>query len=305
MDTQPVQTETITTTLSAATGFGGSFNIPYPAGKGASDLVGSRAVLRSNSHDTLHQARGQFSLVFGAANITVTIQTRESFTEGETVYLDLNVGAAGAGGGKLTIPAVANDASMDIASIVAVHLGAPAAADADGAVASQAATAASGLATGINGALAAGGVATFDVPRNVVAGWTGTSILTVTGTDEYGAVVVESSASGTSLAGKKAFKTVTGISVSADVTGLTVGTGDVFGLPGFLAEVGDVLAEKQDGVKAVAGTAVAGVSATATATTGDVRGTYDPNAAANGARVFELVVAMRDPSYKGAPQYAG
>lgn len=305
MDTQPVQTETITATLSSATGFGGSFNLSYPAGKGASDLVGNRAVLRSNSHDTLHQARGQFSLVFGASNITVTIQTSESYAEGETVYLDLNVGAAGAGGGKLTIPALANDAKMDVASFVTIHLGAPATADADGAVASQAATAAGGLATGINGALASGGVATFDVPRNVVAAWTGTSILTVTGTDEYGNVVVESSASGTSLAGKKAFKTVTGISVSADVTGLTVGSGDVFGLPAFLAEAGDVVAEKQDGAKATAGTAVAGVSTTATATTGDVRGTYDPNAAANGSRVFELVVAMRDPSYKGMTQYAG
>jgi hypothetical protein len=42
-----------------------------------------------------------------------------------------------------------------------------------------------------------------------------------------------------------------------------------------------------------------------TATTGDVRGTYDPNAAADGARVFELVVALMEPGDLGMPQFAG
>ncbi len=168
----------------------------------------------------------------------------------------------------------------------------PAAPDADGAVASQAATAASGLATGINGALASGGVATFDVPRNVVAAWTGTAILTVTGTDAYGRVQTESSASGTSLAGKKAFKTVTGISVSANVTGLTVGTGDVFGLPFRVIDAGYIVRAGWAGALAEdAGTFVAAdVTSPATATTGDPRGTFDPSSAANGSR--RLVIAM-------------
>lgn len=168
----------------------------------------------------------------------------------------------------------------------------PAAPDADGAVASQAATAASGLATGINGALASGGIATFDVPRNVVAAWTGTAILTVTGTDAYGRVQTESSASGTSLAGKKAFKTVTGISVSANVTGLTVGTGDVFGLPFRVTDAGYIVRAGWAGALADdAGTFVAAdVTSPATATTGDPRGTFDPSSAANGSR--RLVIAM-------------
>jgi hypothetical protein len=127
----------------------------------------------------------------------------------------------------------------------------------------------------------------------------------VTGTDEYGNVLVESSASGTSLTGNKAFKTITGISVSADVTGLTVGTGTKLGLPAFLADTVDVLREILDGAAATAGTIVAGVIATATATTGDVRGTYTPNSAPNGTRVYELIAALRNPAFKGAAQFAG
>lgn len=306
MDVQPVYTETITATLSASTGYGGSFTLSYPDGKGASDFASaSRSVLRCASKNELYEGRSHYSVVYGASEITVTLLTSESYGLGEVVYLDVDLGALRQGGGLMPSMALANSDSMDIGQVVSIALGAPATADANGAVASQAATAASGLATGINGALAAGGVATFDVPRNVVAAWTGTAVLTVTGTDEYGNTVVESSASGASMAGKKAFKTVTGISTSADITGLTVGTGDVFGIPCYLADKGDVFIEKMDGSAATAGTVVAGVTDAATATTGDVRGTYDPNSAANGARVFELTAVIRDPSYTGNSQYAG
>lgn len=168
----------------------------------------------------------------------------------------------------------------------------PDAPDADGVIEEQAITAAGGPATGLDGALVSGGVATFDVPRGVVAAWTGTAVMTVTGTDVYGRTQVESSASGTSFAGKKAFKTITSVTVSADVTAATVGTGDVFGLPfrvtdaGYLVRVGwaDALADN-------AGTFVkADTTSPATATTGDPRGTFDPSSAANGTR--RLVIAM-------------
>ena len=43
-------------------------------------------------------------------------------------------------------------------------------------------------------------------------------------------------------------------------------------------------------------------STTATATTGDVRGTYDPNAACDGDKVFQLLVTLPNPGYKGIPQ---
>jgi hypothetical protein len=194
---------------------------------------------------------------------------------------------------------------MSEITLVKLALGAPATASANAIALSQAATAADGLAAGINGALAAQGVATLDVPRNVVAAWTNAAILTVIGEDEYGNPMRESSASGTSFTGKKAFKKVTGIAVSANVTGLTVGTGVVLGLPVFVADVADIMREIQDGAAASAGTPLAGVQADATATTGDVRGTYSPANAPNGSRVYELIAAVRAPGYRGLTQFAG
>ena len=188
-----------------------------------------------------------------------------------------------------------------------INLGAPITADADGVCASQSGTAATAMT--INGALASGGVATFDVPRNVVGAWTNTATLTVTGTDEYGKTLVETSGSGTSMTGVKAFKTVTSVVPSANITSATVGTGDVLGLPVHVpkATTGYVLKEIQDDALATAGTVVAGLTRNteSTATTADVRGTYDPNAACDGAKAFSLIVVIPDPEYQGNPQYAG
>ena len=139
----------------------------------------------------------------------------------------------------------------------------------------------------------------------MVAAWTTTAVLTVTGTDEYGSVVVESSASGTSLAGKKAFKTITAVAASTAITGCTVGTGDVLGLPVFIPNIGCVIAELEDGADATAGAVVAGATAEATATTGDVRGTYDADSACNGSLAFELLAALDDPNELGVAQFAG
>jgi hypothetical protein len=152
--------------------------------------------------------------------------------------------------------------------------------------------------------LASGGAVTLDVPRAIVAAWTGAAVLTVTGTDEYGAVMAESSASGTSLTGKKAFKTITGVKTSANITGLTVGTGKVLGLPVFLPSPAEVMRELEGGAIATAGTLVAGVTTTQSATTGDVRGTYAPSSTPDGLKAFELIVALRSVEYKGATQFA-
>lgn len=186
-----------------------------------------------------------------------------------------------------------------------VLLGTPIVGDADGYLESQAITAAGGPATGLNGTL--GGVA--DVPRNVVAAWTGTAVMTVTGTDVYGRPLVESSASGTSFTGKKAFKTVTAVSVSADVTGATVGHGDVLGLP-YRVNSKDEILIFENGVPVATGTFVAAVTTDpATATTGDVRGTLDPTATLNGSVRIAVQFLNLDPTSKvslfGVDQYAG
>jgi hypothetical protein len=297
------QQETIAHTLTGDVSAGGNFTVAYPNGRGPADYAGGTAhVLRSISKNPLYAEYGQFSIAFGASTMTVTIRAAHAFLSGEVVWLDLDVVPEhGSRSGEKNLA----PAKIRTMTPVRIALGAPAAADADGVVASQAATAADGLATGINGALATDGVATFDVPRNVVAAWTGTAVITVTGTDEYGNVVVESSASGTSLTGKKAFKTVTGIAVSANVTGLTVGSGVVLGLPVFLGSLVDVLAEIEDDADATPGTIVAGVTTTATATTGDVRGTVTTDTTPDGSAVFEILALVRDPNNRGVPQFAG
>jgi hypothetical protein len=99
----------------------------------------------------------------------------------------------------------------------------------------------------------------------------------VTGTDEYDNVMSESSASGTSHAGAKAFKTITDVSSSANITGLTVGTGDVLGLPYNLEHESDVLAFYAITIEEkLASVFVPGDASVATVSTGDVRGTVDP-----------------------------
>lgn len=292
---------TIEKTLGSAVASGGTFTVDYPANTGAGSFAAFGHKLWVASFQALLSAPGDFTLAFGASEITVTYNGSTTIPEGGRVNIQLNKLGEDTG-------VVVTDYSDEIpglagATLGVITLGAPVAADADGVCASQAGTAATNLT--INGALASGGKVELDVPRNIVAAWTGTAVLTVTGKDVFGNTIVESSASGTSLTGKKAFKEITSAQFSANTTSATVGTGDVLGLPVFLPGAAFVLAELQDGAAATAGTLVAGVSDEATATTGDVRGTYDPNAAANGARVFELLVALPDGKYKGVAQFAG
>ncbi len=166
-----------------------------------------------------------------------------------------------------------------VTSLTKCALGSPATADADGHCVSQDLTAlgvfsVSGTAAVAIAAGALGGVQL--VPRNVVAAWTGTAILTITGTDMYGETMSEASASGTSMTGKKAFKTITNIETSADITGLTVGDGQVLGLPYFLTDLSDIVQSVFNGVIDATHGGVVGDTTVATTTTGDVRGTVAP-----------------------------
>lgn len=284
--------------LAADVANGGTFTVGYPNNRDSgSYALGWAHRVRSNKYGTLFSGT-KVSFTFGTSNVTVTNNSGVILEAGTQLYVHLD-----RPGGNIDQPYPST--RMSDLKVVAVSLGAPDAAVSNGVVASQAISATTGLATGINGSLAAGGVATFDQPRNVVAAWTGTAVLTVTGYDEYGNLVKESSASGTSFTGKKAFKRVTGVSVSADVTGATVGSGNVLGLPAFLSDIGRVTRELQDGVAATAGTVVKGDRTTATATTGDVRGTYTPNASPDGAKAFTLFLALDHPADLGVAQFAG
>lgn len=235
-----------------------------------------------------------FTVAMDGTNITVTNGSGASWPAGSTYYLELQTA------GKRVFRDDVTGARlnrMGRSDVFVINLGTPDTLDADGICASQSVTAS--VAALLNGAVGA----TLDVPRNVVAAWTNTAVITVTGKDEYGNTMSESSASGTSLTGKKAFKTITGVTFSADVTGATVGTGDVLGLPVFLPHIGCILKELQDAAVASAGTPLAGLStAKSTTTTADVRGTYDPSAACNGEINFSLIVALPDPGYLGTAQ---
>lgn len=126
---------------------------------------------------------------------------------------------------------------------------------------------------------------------------------TVSGFDYYGQAMSEviTSTVGATVNGKKAFYQVTSITVPATTTtACTVGTSDVLGCPvrftdrAYLARVGwdNTLAED-------AATVVAADTATATTTTGDVRGTVDPSSATDGIR--RLVVAVLLPAIAVGP----
>lgn len=140
----------------------------------------------------------------------------------------------------------------------------------------------------------------LDVPRVVTvttgAGTPTTRNVTVSGFDIYGQPMSEVIATGavasTTTAGKKAFHQISSATISGSpVVTVSIGTGDVFGSPvrftdrGYIARVGWDNALAGD-----AATVAVADTATATTTTGDVRGTVAPSSAANGTR--RLVVGI-------------
>jgi len=151
-----------------------------------------------------------------------------------------------------------------------------------------------------------------DVGRNVVVNVThATSIValtvTVTGTDVWGKTMSELftiTATGTTktVNGKKAFKTITSIAITSAGDSTTdtanVGFGDVLGAS-YRVRPGAFIQGTFNGTKeATQGTFVeADATTPATTSTGDVRGTYDPNGTLDGAkRVVLIYVAKNGPT---------
>jgi len=149
----------------------------------------------------------------------------------------------------------------------------------------------------------------LDCPRAVsIVSGTGTLTdrnVTITGYDYYGQAMSEVIATGTvqstTVAGKKAFYQI----VSATISGalgatIAIGTTDVFGIPvrvvdgGYICHVGWAGSFALD-----TGTFVAAATATATTTTGDVRGTFDPSSAADG--IKRLVLGIMLPAIAVGP----
>ncbi len=288
----------VSVTLGWAVATSGTFTLTYPTGTDAAWFI-SGVAHKLTALGAEFTAPTDFRIsAWGADTATVTWLNASTLPAGTTVRIQLNI--PGPETYRKERPVVDDRVrAMDVKRII---LGTPITADADGVRASQ-----GGTTLIINGALASGGEVEFDVPRNVVAAWTGTAVCTVTGADDDGNTLVESSASGTSLAGKKAFKKVTGVSFSTSVTGATVGSGTVLGIPVYIGSTDEVFGHIVDGATATDGTVVAGLdpNTASTATTADVRGTVSPNSAPNGTRAYELLVALSNPDYDGNPQYAG
>lgn len=285
--------------LAAQVNNGATFTVAYPAGTDAGTFFGG-VEHQVGINGQVSIVPDKFALSFGATNITVTNNTGAALPAG-TEY-----------GITLDIPGVSNPSihRAAFADLMWVVLGAPDTLDADGICASQTPLAAGALT--INGALkpSTKASAVLDVPRGVSVtsdGADSARVFTITGLDEYGVPMTETitGVATNTVAGKKAFKEVTRVSVDAATAGaITVGTTDVLGLPFYLADGDFVLREMEDGTVRTNGTFVVGDTAKPTATTGDVRGTYDPNAACNGALTFRLLVATPTANYKGRAQFS-
>lgn len=130
-----------------------------------------------------------------------------------------------------------------------------------------------------------------DVPR--CASLTSTSNLsainfTLTGYDEYGALLTSTIAgpNNNTVTFPKAVASVVSI-VPGTTDGshnVSVGTSDLFGLQFAVTDAGYVLPKWGNALPIDTGTLVEADTAAATATTGDVRGTYQPSTASNGVR---------------------
>jgi len=214
-------------------------------------------------------------------------------------------------------------AGAPITPITKVSLGSPITLDADGIIAAATSTelpnattttytGATDGTTPMDGAIAAPStvfmnganktVYVLDVPRNITVAVThGSSVVAMTilvsGYDEYKMPMSELltiTATGTSktAAGAKAFKYVESIALTSagdsTTNTLNLGWGDVLGLPYKLPAKSDLFTNGtffNEVLESTAPTVVAGVTTTATTTTGDVRGTVDLNSAMDGSTV--------------------
>lgn len=235
--------KTVLVVPSAAVAQNGTFTATLPTGFNAGQMASYGHKMFSRGLQMLFtQDAGQMSVSFSGATATVTYKGATSIPANTAVDCEFHIA------GKLDDTVLTNVKRTLRASVYRLPLGSPAAKASNNISASQSVVFATTPNALLNGSLLAGGRILLDVPRNVVAAWTNTAVLTVTGKDEYGVVVVEKSASSTSFTGKKAFAEITNVAVSADVTGLTVGTGDVIGLPVFVDGVARILAEFKAGV---------------------------------------------------------
>jgi hypothetical protein len=289
--------EIVRTTVSSAVASGGTITFSYPSGYDEGSFRGTYGhSLYARGLMTTFAFPAQFTIAFGAS-VVVTYNGSTSIPANTEVALELYVpGAAqltnGTGSSRVGVvqPYLIDFGSPTTISTTVV-LGTTAVANSN----------LNTLATPV----------TFDWPRAVQvvssSGSDTTQTVTIRGLDEYGVAMTQTlSLNGaTPVLGTKAFKTINSYQASAALAGnLSIGNTKVLGLPFFIPyAAGSVLKEIQDGANATAGTVVAGVLTAPSATTGDVRGTWAPNATLDGAIDLQLVVWTDDPTRRGLTQF--
>jgi hypothetical protein len=142
----------------------------------------------------------------------------------------------------------------------------------------------------------------LDCPRAVSivsgAGTLTNRNVTITGYDYYGQAMSEVIATGTvqstTVNGKKAFFQIASASISGALGAtIAVGTTDILGSPVRILDNAYIVHAGYNNTLADnAGTATAAVTATATTTTGDVRGTFAPSGATDGLKRLVMAIAM-------------
>jgi hypothetical protein len=290
----------VETTLNSAVASGGTITFSYPANRLAGYYRGGdghRLVARGLMSTFAWPS--QFTIAFGA-NIVVTYNGSTTIPAGSVVRLELQ-----APGDRDNVDFVPGDARHTLLSTVYVPYGAVSALAAATVVNAQAVA-------NTNPVTKTAAIVTLDVPRVLSAVSSSASdtaiTVTITGADEYGRPMVERIALNgtTTVPGLKAFKTVSTVVASGAMAGnLSVGQTKVLGLPCFLSDAGMRIASLEDGAVATAGTYVAGSTAVQTLTTGDVRGTWSPNANPNGTIQFACILLVDNPNNRGRAQFAG
>lgn len=284
-------------TLAAALATSGTVNVDYPEGFSRGDFLGAYAHHLVAGQE-VYDAPNDFTVTLNAGNFTITWKASNTLAAGTTLGIQLD--RPGTDSGRQLFDGTEIPGAVEVRSLH-IALGSPVAADADGLVASVS-PAAGGYLTLLTNDL--------DVPRNVTVTSTANDTartFTVTGKDVHGQDVVEeiAGANAAAAAGKKAFSSISSIAVDAATAGsITVGWGNVLGLPVFVDKTSDVQ-RFEDGVEVATGTLTAADTDTPTATTGDVRGTWAPNTAPNGNVAYTVEVDTTDPGYLGATNYAG
>lgn len=242
------------TTLGSEVATSGTFTLSYPANTSAGTFAAHGHTLWLDKLQYLASSPTDFTVSFGASNITVTWLGSTTLPVGCRANAQLNI--EGADDGQLVTDVDESELKRSIlTNLVEVNLGSPDTADPDGILNDASATDSAQSYDSSDWESTFGG--TLDVPRNLTATGTAGSdhVITVTGKDEYGVTMTEDlTLSGTNvISGAKAFSQVTGVAVAAGAAGDTfdLGWGDVLGLPFYLEDAGQIIQEFEDGAMLV------------------------------------------------------